>query len=158
MVGYAGMVMLLHMLVQCLLLLGTARLCQRPASWWNLILSGSVGGLYAGACLLSQWGFLSTTPWRLAVYILLSLLSFGIRIETLRCCAIFILLNMALEGIITGFGGDGFLYCALGIVSLGALCTLGFYKGKGPDSMFLWSCVTKAVNFGLQHCVIPETC
>lgn len=130
MAGYAGMVMLLHSLVQCLLLAGTARLCQRPFRWWDLVLSASAGGLYAGVCLLSRWEFLAATPWRLAVYILLSVLTFGISLETVRCCAVFILLNMALEGIITGFRGDNLLYWALGLISLGVLCTVGFGRNK----------------------------
>jgi hypothetical protein len=131
MAGYAGAVMLLNTFVQCLLLMGTARLCRCSVPWQNLLLGGVVGGLYAGACLLTRFAFLGASLWRMLVYAAMSVLSFGITLETVRCGAIFVLLNMALEGITVGLGKDNLQYCLIAMLALGLLCFLGFQRKNG---------------------------
>lgn len=133
MAGYAGMVMVLHALVQSLLLMGTARFCQHPVLWLDLMLSSMVGGLYAGACLISRYAFLAASYWRLAVYILMVVLVFGITMETVRCGAVFVLLNMALDGIAAGLGGNELWYGGLAVAMLVLLFMIGFHKRKKPD-------------------------
>ena len=128
MAGYAGVVMLLNGVVQCLLLVGTMRLCRQAVPWQNVLLSGSVGGLYAGLCLLSKFAFLGATHWRLVVFSIMAILCFGIALETVRCGAVLVLLNMALEGMTTGLGENNLLYCIFAILALGLLCFLGFRR------------------------------
>lgn len=136
MAGYAGVVMLLNGVVQCLLLVGTARLCRQIVPWQSILLSGSVGGLYAGICLLSKFAFLGATYWRLVVFSIMAILSFGITLETVRCGAVLVLLNMALEGITIGLGANNLVCCLLAILALGILCFLGFRR-KGDTGTYI---------------------
>ena len=131
MVGYAGMVMVLNMVVQCLLLAGTNRLCRSPGHWLCMLLGGAAWGLYAGLCLLPRFLVITGSACRLLAFAIVGALAFGVSIEALRKVAVYILLNMAFEGIVTGFGTDSLWYCAVAICVLGILCAFGFHSGKG---------------------------
>ena len=132
MAGYAGAVMLLNTLVQSLLLMGAARSCLRFVPWQKILLSGMVGGLYAGVCLLSRFAFLGAVPWHLVVLAVMVMISFGITLDSLRCGAVFILLNMALEGITTRSGRGGPMGYIFAVLIIGVLCFLSFHrKNKG---------------------------
>lgn len=137
MAGYAGVVMLLNSLVQCLLLLGAARLCQQFIPYQNLLLSATVGGLYAGTCLLSRFAFLGAVSWRILIYVIMAVLACGFLKDTVRYGAVFLLLNMALEGITTGLNRDNKLYGILGILALGILCFLGFHRRKNGSGGYV---------------------
>lgn len=128
--GYAGIVMLLNLAVQYLLLLGTNRLLRQPTAWLAALLGSVAGGLYAGTCLLSRFRFLSGSFCHFLLLVGIGLVTFGFRREALRQIAVYILLNMALEGIIVGLGADSLWYCAIAVAILGVLYVLGFYEGK----------------------------
>ena len=130
MAGYAGMVMVLNMIVQYLLLAGTNRLHHTAGQWLNMLLGGAVGGLYAGICLLPKCSFLASGISRFIMLVVIGILAFGVTVAALRRTAVFVLLNMAFEGIVAGFGVDNFWYCAVAIGLLGILCALGFRGDK----------------------------
>ncbi|MBQ8796998.1 MAG: sigma-E processing peptidase SpoIIGA [Oscillospiraceae bacterium] len=134
--GYAGIVMLLNMAVQFLLLLGTNRLFRRSTGWLVALPGSVAGGLYAGICLLPQFHFLSGSLCHFLLLLGIGLLSFGFCTEALRRVAVYILLNMALEGITVGLGADSLWYCALALVVLGILCGVGF-KGQTGNGNFV---------------------
>lgn len=125
--GYIGAVVLLNTVVQCLLLLGTKRLYRDGVRWQWIALGGIVGGVYAGICLMDRFVFLQHPLWRLTVLVLMAVLAFGVDDGMLRRSAVFILLNMALEGITVGLGSDSLLYCALAVAVLGVLYAVGFH-------------------------------
>ena len=112
---------------------GSARLSRTFVPWDLLLLGSIIGGLYSGLCLLRGMRVLAAGPVRLLVFSFMSVVVFGTRAETIRCGAIFLLLNLALEGMVNGFGQSSPLHCAAALAALGLLCLLGFYncKAKG---------------------------
>ena len=131
MAGYAGVVMLLNSLVQSLLLLGTARSCHCFVPWQKILLSGMLGGLYAGVCLLSKYAFLGANSWRMVVLVVMVILSFGFSRESVRSGAVFVLLNMALEGITLGSGQNNPAMIAFAVLIIAVLCFLSFRRRNG---------------------------
>lgn len=134
MAGYAALVMVLNMVVQCLLLVGTSRMHKLSARWLAILLGGAIGGLYSGMCLLSRFSFLSASFWHFLILGIVGTVGFGVSVNGLRQVAVFILLNMALEGIVAGFGADNLWYCVAAVAVLGILCALGFRGGRGDGA------------------------
>lgn len=129
--AYTDVVMLLNFFVDWLLLMGTNRLCGRPLSAGRAALGGIIGGLYAGACMRPELVFLGSFLWRIVFLILMALLAYGFRVDTLRRGTVFVLLNMAMGGIVYCLGTDSLwsLTGAAGILC--ALCILGFRGSFG---------------------------
>lgn len=134
--SYAGIVMLLNMAVQFLLLIGTNRLFRRSSEWLSALPGSAAGGLYAGMCLLPQFRLLSGSGCHFLLLVGIGLLTFGFNTEGVRRIGVYILLNMALEGIIVGLGADSLWHCALAVAVLGVLCGVGF-KGKRERENFI---------------------
>ncbi|MBR2309440.1 MAG: sigma-E processing peptidase SpoIIGA [Oscillospiraceae bacterium] len=126
MAGYAMGVMSLATIVQWLLLTGTNRLSRMPSRRPLVLLSAVIGGVYTGMCLLPQWSFWSKTSCHFAVLVLLGVVSFGISVSAWQRTAVYILLNMALEGIAAGFGGVDYWRYTPAVGMLWVLCTVGF--------------------------------
>lgn len=122
-------VILLNFLVDWLLLMGTNRLCGHPVVLGRTALGGLLGGFYAGVCLLPDTAFLGSPLWRVTVLVLMALLAFGLYRSSIRRAVVFVLLSMALNGIVYFLGSGNVWSVAAGggIVSL--LCILGF-RGK----------------------------
>ena len=132
MAGYAGVVMVLNGVIQCLLLLGANRLNHLPSQGISILLSGVFGGLYAGICLLPRFWYWARPFWHYTVLVLMGVVAFGISYGAWKRTAEFILLNMALEGIAAGLGGFGAWYNIAAVVMLGVLCAVGFLHRKAP--------------------------
>lgn len=124
--GYAGLVMILHFMVELLLLMGTACLYGRPVPWGRVLLGAGLGGLYAGTCLLSRFSFLSAIGWHLISILGVGMIAFGISAGGLRMGAVFLLFNLALDGIASGFSGEGLWCLAVGAVIILLMCLVGF--------------------------------
>ena len=122
-------VMCLNFFVHWLLLMGTNRLCGHGLSPGRTALGGLLGAIYAGACLLPETGFLGNLLWRVTALGLMALLAFGMYPGSIRRAVVFVLLSMALNGIVYFLGSGNVWSVAAGggIVSL--LCILGF-RGK----------------------------
>lgn len=114
--SYAAGVMLLHTGVQFLLIVGSSKLCRFSQDVLRFALAASLAGLYAGACLLPGCMLFAAAPWRFALLILVIVLSYGIRMQALRCGAVLILLNGVLEGIVAGVQVGKFLIAAVCIL------------------------------------------
>lgn len=89
-----------------------------------------MGGLYGGACLLSDFRFLGNTFWRVVMLCLIAAIAFGWNRSMLQRGGIFILLSMALGGIATGMGSGSMTFLLLAAVFLCVLCMVGFRGGR----------------------------
>ena len=83
-VVYIDSVFFLNALIDCFLLFAAGSICGERASWPRLILSSSLGGLYAAAGYLPGMGFLLSPVLRAAFGVLMSLAAFGGRRSLLR--------------------------------------------------------------------------
>ena len=131
MIVYLDAVALLNFLVDYLLLLGTNRLCGYPANAPKALPAAALGGIYGGACLLPGFGFLGSGLWRCVFLVLMVVLAFGI--SGLRRGVVFLLLSMALSGIVAlGDGSAGALLLAA--VGISLMCVVGLGRGVGRQS------------------------
>ena len=130
---YLNAVMVLNFLVDFLLLMGTNRLCGYPPEVKCALPAALLGGLYSGVCLLPGFRFLSGIPWRLVCLLLMALLAFGISMNALRRCGIFVLLNMALSGIMLGLGEGKLPSLLFAAAAVLGLCHLGFHSPIGAN-------------------------
>ena len=124
--GYLNLVMLLNFLVDYLLILGTNRLSGFPPGWGRGALAAAAGGLYGGVCMIPGFHFLMNAFWRMVSLLLIGLIAFGCNRNMPRRCGIFVLLSLALGGVVSGLSGENFWMTAIvvGIVCL--LCRMGF--------------------------------
>lgn len=132
---YAGIVMVLNFAVELLLLLGTDRLCGYFTQWGRTVLAAGAGGLYAGACLVSQFSFMSSAVWHIFSLLLMVALAYGVSLSAARRGAVFLLLNMALEGVACGFSAESLWHLLLGAVLILLMCVVGFYRGQGVQRL-----------------------
>lgn len=117
--------MFLNFLVSFFILLAADRLCGWPSGFKRVLLAAGLGGIYGGACLLPGFSFLGNAFWRLVGFGLMSWLAYGR--HALRRGAVFVLLRMALEGIVMDGGKAGML---LGIAAgIGVMSLLGLRDG-----------------------------
>jgi len=129
MVVYLDLVVLVNFLVDLLLLIAANRLCGYPLKVKKAVLGAGIGAIYAGACMLPGFRFLGNILWRLVALGLMSIIAYGWNAFTLRRCAIFVFLSMALGGIALGLGngGIGALLASAGAICV--LCVVGFRGG-----------------------------
>ncbi len=128
---YWNLAVFINFLVDFMLLLGANRLSGFPASSGRCLLTATIGGLYAGGCLLPGFRFLSSLFWRLVILIVMSMVAFGFGVSALRRGIVFILLRMALGGISTGLEDTGFVTLLLSAGAVCLLCVLGFQSSVG---------------------------
>lgn len=126
MVAHLNGVIILNFLVDWLLLMGTNRLCGHSPNPGRAALAAALGGLHAGACLLPGFDFFSNLLWRTVVLGLMAMLAFGMQKAALRRGVVYLLLSMALSGILLGIGDrkPWTLLAAAGVVCF--LCRIGF--------------------------------
>lgn len=128
---YLDLVLLLNTAVDFLLLLAANRICGIPGQYARCLGAAFLGGLYACACLLPGLRFLGGGLFRILSLGLLSLLAFGKSISSLRRGLLFLLLTMALGGLVTALGKGGFGALLLSCGALCGLCALGFRARPG---------------------------
>lgn len=128
MVVYLDGVISLNFLVDWMLLLGVNRLAGFPAGFGRSAAAALVGGGYAGACLIPGFRFLSSVFWRIVSLGIVTMTAFGLSRSGFRRGVLFILLSMALGGLVLNFDmGNlrGLIVCS---IALTLLCTLGFQR------------------------------
>lgn len=128
--GYAGIVMILNFLVELFLLFGVDRLYGHSACFARMVLAAAVSGTYAGACLLTRFFFLRAMAFRFISLILVALIAFGFSAVALRKGAVFLLLNLALDGLASGFKRGSLWYFLIGAVAVLIMYLLGFQSGE----------------------------
>ena len=133
---YLDLLIVLNFWVDLLLIMGTNRLSGYSTGWKRAIPAAALGGLYAGACVLPGFSFLSSTLWRMVALILMSILAFGLHKSSLRRGVLFLLLSMALGGIALGLESGGFWALVLSAAMVCLLCVLGF-RGRAGQQQYL---------------------
>jgi len=126
---YLDLVMLVNFLVDALLLIAADRLCGYPVKLKKVVLSATIGAVYAGLCVLPGFRFLGNVLWRLVMLGLMSLVAFGRNRSILRRSAIFVFLSMALGGIALGLGNGGIVALIAAAAGVCILCIVGFHGG-----------------------------
>lgn len=126
---YGWIVMLLNGMVNFLLLAGTNRVCGCAPGYTGAMAGALLGAVYAGACLLPGFDFLGNTFWRIVSLILMVLLAYGMERSAVRRGAMFVLLQLALNGLLAT--ERGFASALLAAVGLLVICLIGFRGGGG---------------------------
>lgn len=126
MVIYLDLVMILNFCVDFFLLMGTNRLSGYPADGKRAAVSALVGAVYAGACVLPEFRFLSNLLWRVVSLLMMGVLAFGWGKNAIRRTILFVFLSMALGGIALGLGSGGFWAIVMGALGVCILCVMGF--------------------------------
>lgn len=86
----------LNVSVSFLLLLGTSRSCGCTPRLGRAAAAAMLGGLHAMICLHSGFHFLGNILWRVVCMAAMSVIAFGWQKSTLRCTAVFGILNLAM--------------------------------------------------------------
>ena len=133
---YLDVLFLLNFAVDFLLLTGTNRLSGYPPGTRRALLAALVGGIYAGACVLPGFAFLSNTLWRLVSLGIMSAIAFGISRGAMSRGVLFLLLSMALGGIAIGLGRRGFGTLILAALGLCVLCLVAF-RGRTTQQRYV---------------------
>ncbi|MBO5868467.1 MAG: sigma-E processing peptidase SpoIIGA [Oscillospiraceae bacterium] len=128
--GYAALVMLLGFSVELLLLLAADRLCGYYTQWNCAVLTAAVSGVYGGLCLLPQLAYLRATGFRYAILSLMPLLCNGLSVGTLSRGAVFVLLNMAVDGVVADFNLKQIWLLGLYILLIILLCHYSVQREK----------------------------
>lgn len=128
---YLDLVVFLNFLVDFLLLLGTNRLLGFRGQVGRCALAATLGGIYAGACMLHGFHFLGNSFWRVCVLGLIAMCAFGTNKSAWKRCGIFLLLSMALGGVAVCFGRRDVLGLVLAAGGIWMLCRIGFPGNMG---------------------------
>lgn len=127
---YLDLVVVLNFLVDFLLFVGTNRLTGYPSGIKRCLISGALGGLYAGACMIPGFHFLGNGFWRVVCLILMGGIAFGWNRSGIQRGAIFLLLTMAMGGIATGLHAESFWTLVGAGIGIWMLCRMGFRGGQ----------------------------
>ena len=128
---YADAVMLLNFLVDFLLILGTNRLSGFAPDCGRAAAAAMIGGAYGGACLIRGFSFLNSILWRIVCLLLMVLVAFGWNRSSLRRAGVFVLLSMALCGIVVGMGQSSIWMLLLSSALMWLLCNVSFRGSVG---------------------------
>ena len=123
---YLDLVVLLNFLVDFLLLLGTNRISGFPLGIGRCAYGALLGGVYSGACLLPGFHFLGNLLWRMVSLGLMGLAAFGFSRSSLKRTAVFLLLSMALGGLVLSLGRNDFGALTLAALMCFCLCRVCF--------------------------------
>lgn len=129
MVVYLDGVIGLNFLVDLMLLLGVNRLSGHPPGLGRAAAAAVVGGGYAGACMIPALTFLSSGLWRSVSLGLMSMTAFGMSRSAVRRGVLFVLLSMAMGGLVMCFDTGNFFGLVFCAAALALLCQMGF-RGK----------------------------
>lgn len=119
--AYAGGVFLLSFLVNILLLIGASRLCGYTIKPLRAAAAAALGSLHGSACLLPGFAFLGNVFWRVVSLGAMGVVAYGLSLSALRRGLAFAVLTLALGGVASSAGREGFV----GILPVaGVLCLL----------------------------------
>ena len=98
----------LNFCVELLLLAAANRLCGYPAGLKRGLLAAALGAVYSGICLIGCPRFLQSMLCRMAVWLVMGMIGYGLHAAALRRCVVFMILSMALSGLTAMSTRDGF--------------------------------------------------
>ena len=120
--NYVGQMMLVCFFVDFLLIMGTNSLCGYPIELVRPSLAALYGGIFSGLCLVSNVDYFNTFPCFMGILVFVGLIAFGVSLNSLRKCGMYILLNLALNGLAQNFGAQSLGATVLGAISLFVVC------------------------------------
>ena len=123
---YLDVVMVLNFIIDLLLILAANRLAGMPTQKGRCLAAAVLGGIYGGACLIPGFQFLGNTLWRIVFLGIMGVTAFGCNRNGCQRSILFVLLSMALGGIVHGMGEGSLHSLLLGIAVLCGLCLFGF--------------------------------
>jgi stage II sporulation protein GA (sporulation sigma-E factor processing peptidase) len=142
-------VAVLNFLVNFLLLLGSEHLCGYPMALGRAACSAILGGIYAGLCMISGFAWLGNTVLWLISLALISLLAFGYRASAMRRGFVFVILSLALNGLVSGLGGGGLWNILISAVCLFVICRISLFGSLGSR---------KLISVELEECRLFALC
>ena len=122
MVDYGWMVTILSFTVDFLLLLGTNRLCASPPGGLRAAAASAVGAAQVALCMATSFRFLASWWWRCVFWGVMVVIAFGLQRSAVKRGIVFVLLQIALQGITAG---DGFWTVVLAALVIFLLCMAG---------------------------------
>jgi stage II sporulation protein GA (sporulation sigma-E factor processing peptidase) len=129
---YVDRVFLLNLIIDYLLLVVTCRLGGGPIRRGRCLLGAVLGGIYAVACFLPGYGFLSTAAFKLALWGLMSLAAFGGEAHLARYAVCFLVVSAVFGGgvwaasMLAGGAGPFGSAVALDLPTLGFSFAVGY--------------------------------
>ena len=127
--SHVGQMMIVCFFVDFLLILGTDSLCGYPIEFSRSCVAALYGGVLGGMYLLYDIMPSVSLLYAAGSLVFVGLIAFGISIDAIRKCGIYILLHLALNGLAQNLSSQSFLTTILGALGLFTLCALGF-RGK----------------------------
>ena len=126
MVVFLDLVILLNFLVDLLLLVGANRLAGFSPGVGRAVPGALLGAAYCAVCLIPGFRFLGNLIWRLVFLGLMAAAAYGLQRSALRRGGLFVLLSMALGGIVELIGTPGFGGLSIAAMGVCLLCLFGF--------------------------------
>lgn len=128
MYGYKAAAVGLRFLVDLLLLIGANRFCGDWAGLFRCVLGALVGALYTTLCLIPGFHFLGNLFWSAISMLISCMVSYGIDKTAFRTGALYLLLHLAVNGILASSARSaiGAVFAGIGVLLLGSL---GFFHG-----------------------------
>ncbi len=128
-------VVLLGMLVDFLLLQGTAGMSGGQPNAARAVLAALLGGVFGVVSMRGDVLFLEHSGWRLGMLVLMGWIAFGFRGSGFRQTVLFVLLSMALGGLAVGLGQGsiGKVICSAVIAIW--LFLVGFQWNQAPQEL-----------------------
>ena len=122
--AYLPGVMLLSALIDFLLLWSVCQIYSQPLQLGRLVIAAALGGIHAGWCLLPGFHFLGNILWHLVFLVIKGIVAFQCQWRALRPCGMFLLISMALSGVVSIIGSDSVWTLAVGGGIVGIMCLL----------------------------------
>lgn len=95
---YIDRLFILNLIIDYLILLGTARVCGLMLRRWRYFFGALLGAAYAAASVIPRLVFLTLLPLKLAVGILMSVIAFGKEPRLMRCTLVFFAVSALFGG------------------------------------------------------------
>lgn len=122
---YVAAMMVISWFVDMLILAGTARLAAIKLQWSRGTMGALIGAAYKGLCMIRAFSFLNHMLLRLFMMAIMGVIAFGCRRSSMRPVVTFMVLQMALSGLVAGMGEVRILPSLLGGIALWLLCAFG---------------------------------
>ena len=101
-VVYVDLLLVINVLANYLLLLGTGRIVGLPLQRWRILAGAVLGGVYSVCVFLPGCGWLGQLPCKVGSGVLMLLCGFGGSPRLLRAVVVFFMASAALAGLILG--------------------------------------------------------
>lgn len=134
--AYLDIVIVLYFAIHVLLLVGVNRLFGFSAGVMRAGCAAAIGSMYAAVCVLPGFHFLGNILWRCVVLAGMGAVSFGLQRSAIGRTALFVVVSMALSGIVLGLENGSFFAAATAAAFVWIVCVL-LLQGKIGETEFV---------------------